>query len=420
LFTLSIVNGEIEASKTITTSQQTTDGGYFTSLWTDGKGSVSMTLDGSNGYSLSFSNVGDFTAGKGWNPGKAQTISFSGSYSNSGGGCFGVYGWTTNPLIEYYICEKVGSTGGPGQGTQVGTVNSDGSDYKIWKNQRVNAASISGTQTFWQYISIRQSQRTSGTINIAAHFNAWAAQGLNLGTHNYQIFLTESWSGSGSASCAISAGGSPPPSNPPPPSSGNCVIYNGGTGLSSPFSDWSFGGSLSYSGGAVVLPIGSSWNALYARHSAGFSLSSGSAVSLSAKGGSGSANQNIQVYAVSNSGSSIGSTVVVSLAPGSFKTYTVTLSQLGVSSGTKIYGIALQSYSSAINTPSVSFNKITLTGTTCGQTGAGDTVDALAQKDAFTSPGMIAGIVAAIVVVIVVLVVIIIIRVKNSRREEIV
>jgi len=251
-----------------------------------------------------------------------------------------------------------------------------------------------------------------------------------LGTHNYQIFLSESWSGSGSASCQISTGGSPPPSNPPPsnppptppnppPSgSGSCVVYNGGSALSSPFSDWSFGGSVSYSGGAVVVPIGSSWNALYARHSSGFNLNSNTAITFTAKGGSGSGNQNIQVYAVSNSGSSIGSAVVVSLAPNSYNSYSVSLSQLAVSSGTKVYGIALQAYSSSVVTPSVSFTKISITNANCGQSGAANTVDAWASNDAFNNPGMIAGIVAAVIIVIVVVVVVIIVKVKNSRREE--
>src|SRR5512140_1418014 len=119
------------ANATITSNQTGTAGGYFYSFWTNGSGSVSMNLDGSNGYSLQWSNVGDLTAGKGWNPGSAHTITYSGTYSNSGGGAFGIYGWTTNPLVEYYIVESPGNSGSPGQGTQVGTVTSDGGTYTI-------------------------------------------------------------------------------------------------------------------------------------------------------------------------------------------------------------------------------------------------------------------------------------------------
>ncbi len=189
-------------------NQTGTDGGYYYSLWSNGQGSVNMTLDGSNGYSVSWSNIGDFTAGKGWNPGSGHTISYSGSYSNSGGGAFGIYGWTTNPLVEYYIVEAPGQTGSPAQGQQVGSLTSDGATYTIWKHQQVNQPCITGnTCTFWQYISLRQGARTSGTITIQNHFNAWAQAGLNLGSHNYQIMLTESWNGSGNASAKISVGG---------------------------------------------------------------------------------------------------------------------------------------------------------------------------------------------------------------------
>jgi hypothetical protein len=176
---------------------------------------------------------------------------------------------------------------------------------------------------------------------------------------------------------------------------------------------------VSYSGGAVVLPIGSSWNGLYARHSNGFSLTSSSSITLTAQGGSGSGNQNVQVYAVGNSGSPIGSTVVVSLVPNSYNSYKITASQLGAS-GT-IYGIVIQAYSSAIVHPSVSFTRIAIDSASCGQSGAAETADALAQKESFDSPdmiGLIAGIVAAALVVIVVIVVIIVKR--RSRREEIV
>jgi endo-1,4-beta-xylanase len=204
---------------TITSNQTGTNNGYYYSFWNNGaSGSCSMTLGAGSNYSVTWSNVGDFTCGKGWNPGSGHTITYSGSYSNSGGGACGIYGWTTNPLVEYYIAD---SWNGVGQGTNMGTVTSDGGTYTIWKHQQVNQPSIQGTATFWQYISVRQSQRVGGTITIQNHFNAWASLGMNLGTHNYQVLLTEGWSGSGSANITVSEGASqtsPPaatPTNPP-------------------------------------------------------------------------------------------------------------------------------------------------------------------------------------------------------------
>lgn len=132
-----------------------------------------------------------------------RPITHTGSFQvNSGLGSLGVYGWTTNPLVEYYIMEQnVGiSTGG----TNMGTVTSDGATYTIWKHQQVNQPSIQGTSTFWQYISIRNSPRTSGTVTLQNHFNAWASKGMNLGSQNLQVIAVESWSGSGSASQTVS------------------------------------------------------------------------------------------------------------------------------------------------------------------------------------------------------------------------
>jgi len=105
--------------------------------------------------------------------------------------------WSTNPLIEYYI-QEYSNSNGAAQGTKVGTLESDGSTYDIWKHQQVNQPSISGTTTFWQYISVRQQKRAgSGTVNTANHFNAWAKAGLNLGTMNYQVLATEGWGNAG-------------------------------------------------------------------------------------------------------------------------------------------------------------------------------------------------------------------------------
>lgn len=91
-------------------------------------------------------------------------------------------------------------------GTNKGTVTSDGATYEIWEHQQVNQPSIVGTSTFNQYISIRQSPRTSGTVTVANHFNAWAAAGMSLGSLNYQVVAVESWSGSGQGTIAVSKG----------------------------------------------------------------------------------------------------------------------------------------------------------------------------------------------------------------------
>ena len=164
-----------------------------------------MTLGSSGNYSISFSNCPDFTCGKGWNPGSARTVNYNcGSYSNSGGGSLGVYGWTKSPLIEYYVVEMWGSS--RPTGTSVGTLTSDGGTYNVYKHQQVSQPSIQGTATFWQYISTRTSKNSTGAnhaVNLTNHFNYWKAHIGSMGTHNYQILLTEAWNATGSSNVTV-------------------------------------------------------------------------------------------------------------------------------------------------------------------------------------------------------------------------
>ena len=116
-----------------------------------------------------------------------------------------MYGWTTNPLVEYYVIESMGrhNPSDNASATQYGTVETDGGVYEIWQKVRTNAPSIIGTATFQQYWSVRNSKRTGGSVNMAAHFNAWANLGMRLGSHDYQIVATEGYFSSGSASITV-------------------------------------------------------------------------------------------------------------------------------------------------------------------------------------------------------------------------
>ncbi|KAM4060059.1 glycosyl hydrolases family 11 domain-containing protein [Hirsutella rhossiliensis] len=161
----------------------------------------------SNGYSVTYSGAGDFVVGKGWSTGStSRAITFSGSTSATAGtNLVSLYGWSTNPLVEYYVQECY-TGGSAGQGTVKGTLTSDGSTYTVYEHQQVNQPSIQGTTTFSQYISVRSSQRCSGgTITFANHVKQWASYGMNLGTMNYQTISTEGWGGaSGSSNYTVS------------------------------------------------------------------------------------------------------------------------------------------------------------------------------------------------------------------------
>ncbi|KAF4965822.1 hypothetical protein FSARC_6415 [Fusarium sarcochroum] len=193
----------VELSKR-TPSSTGTHGGYYYSFWTDNQNSVTYTNQNGGQFSVNWNGNGNFVGGKGWNPGAARTIKFSGTYKPNGNSYLAVYGWTRNPLIEYYIVESFGTYNPSTGATKKGEVNVDGSIYDIYVSTRTNAPSIEGTKTFQQYWSVRRNKRASGSVNTATHFNAWKNVGLNLGSFDYQILAVEGYYSSGSATMTVS------------------------------------------------------------------------------------------------------------------------------------------------------------------------------------------------------------------------
>ncbi|KAE9398816.1 glycoside hydrolase [Gymnopus androsaceus JB14] len=193
----------------LTTEQpgQGTFDGVFWSFFNSGFDAV-FTNIAAGQYEIQWDGSGDFVAGQGQNPGSTSAeITFGGSFepNPSSAVILSVYGWSENPLVEYYINEfdSNGLFDITFEATLKGTVTSDGSLYNIYTHEQVNQPSIEGTATFIQYISVRQNGRTSGTVTVANHVNAWRELGMDLGTMNEQIVAVESLSGSGQATITV-------------------------------------------------------------------------------------------------------------------------------------------------------------------------------------------------------------------------
>jgi len=217
---------------TVTTSTTGNAGGMWYSCYIEENTGVTMNI-GTGEYSLTWaSSAVDVVAGIGWATGSAQAITYSGTFSTSGNAYLSVYGWTTSPLVEYYITDSYGDYNPSSGLTSLGTVSSDGGTYQIYSTVRTNAPSIQGTATFNQYWSIRTSHRVGGTVTTSNHFNAWKALGMEMGSFNYQILATEGYESSGSSQITVSAGGGSgggTTTTPPTSSASSTSTGTGGT-----------------------------------------------------------------------------------------------------------------------------------------------------------------------------------------------
>ncbi|KAK3328283.1 glycoside hydrolase, partial [Cercophora scortea] len=179
---------------------------YFWSSWTDGKAKITQKNEADGKFSVKWSgDKGNFVIGKGWNTGSAREVVYSGTFNPVGNGYLSVYGWTTNPLVEYYIIEAIG-THNPADNPEAkmkGNFTSDGGTYNIMTKKRVNKPSIQGTATFDQFWSIRTVNQVGGTVNTGNHFQAWKDAGLKLGKQNYMIVAIEGQDSSGDASITV-------------------------------------------------------------------------------------------------------------------------------------------------------------------------------------------------------------------------
>ncbi|KAF2795191.1 glycoside hydrolase family 11 protein, partial [Melanomma pulvis-pyrius CBS 109.77] len=184
--------------------------GFYWSSWQEGSGNYNCRNGNGGSYSVTWQGKsGGFVCGKGWSPGGSRTVKYTGTYEPVGPGYLSLYGWTNNPLIEYYIVDSYGTLEPGEPWTSKGNFTFEEGTYELYQSTRVNKPSIEGTRTFQQYWSVRTEKRVGGTITTGKHFDAWSKAGMKLGRHNYMILATEGYTNgshvpSGTASITVS------------------------------------------------------------------------------------------------------------------------------------------------------------------------------------------------------------------------
>ena len=185
-------------------------------IWTN-SGTGYLTTFSTPAFSASWGGTGDYLGRLGFewgNGGKAYTsygtitadVSFKKSGSGGGFSYIGIYGWSNNPCVEYYIIDdSMGSFPfSPYNSSQKGTATIDGETYKLFSNQTNGTGGSRCNQSSWgQFWSVRQKARQCGTITISDHFKAWDAAGMKLGSMIEAKILVETGGGSGSVDFAV-------------------------------------------------------------------------------------------------------------------------------------------------------------------------------------------------------------------------
>ena len=185
-------------------------------IWSN-QGTGTLTTFSTPAFSAAWNNSGDYLGRLGFewgNSGKTYdqygtiTAGFAFKKSGSGGGFsyIGIYGWSTNPCIEWYIVDD--SFGqmpfNPYNSSQKGTATIDGESYKLFSNGTNGTGGSRCNQSSWtQFWSIRQKARQCVTITISDHFKAWDGAGMKLGNLLEAKILVETGGGSGNVDFAV-------------------------------------------------------------------------------------------------------------------------------------------------------------------------------------------------------------------------
>lgn len=114
------------------------------------------------------------------------TAQFVSRKTGSAGGYsyIGMYGWTTNPCVEWYVVDDSYNNMpiNPGNTTKEGEVDIDGGTYIVYSRPTTGSGGTrcSGATNWIQYYSVRKTARACGVISLSQHFRAWEDMGLDM------------------------------------------------------------------------------------------------------------------------------------------------------------------------------------------------------------------------------------------------
>ena len=199
--------------------QTGTAGSLSYELWSNSySSSACITTFSTPAFSAKWSSNGDFLArvGLDWAGGKTldqlgtvtADLSFKKSGSAGGYSYIGIYGWSNNPCVEWYIIDDSFGTmpfnayGMSGSGS----ATLDGETYKFFSGttRGTGGSKCNGGESSWgQFWSVRQKARQCGTISITNHFNEWKKNNMALGKIIEAKILVEVGGGQGSVDFAV-------------------------------------------------------------------------------------------------------------------------------------------------------------------------------------------------------------------------
>lgn len=170
------------------------DGRYSYKVWNDDNiGDVSfMGNESGGGFTFSWDQTHDTMVSMGlllrqdksYEQYPMLSCDYTMQYEPKGVSFYGVHGWLTDcegeyPLAEYYIIDGWHEWRPTPQTAKVRTAMTDGRAYTLFRTLKCDAPSILGKQTYYQYWSVADNNKTSdssmqkGTITIYNHFKEW-------------------------------------------------------------------------------------------------------------------------------------------------------------------------------------------------------------------------------------------------------